>query len=366
MSNLDFIPHRGSGASRFGWHFLSAWSKCETYFWRRHLEPHPSGGFGIEPRGERIEFVLGRAFHTGLELWRRSWLTEGTPNLELSLEGARKVLTASWPTPEGPDADFSDKWTKGRATLDRMLPRFHATYGPDGVKPDTSYVPLFDSEGEPTIEYELSIDVGFEGYVYTARLDFIGEREGYLWALEYKTTAASGLSGLRQRIELDGQFTGQNWLLHDALVSKVPSAAGIPIAGVTLCAIVKDRAAKSTDPDLVRDTTSRTEPQLEKFRVDVARKLDRIENSVGNYRQLLERGATPEAAGLLAFDGSPDGYTCRGPFGKCEFFDLCANREQTGELLQLQFEPRVTDEREHNPFAPAPAPTPTVEEPTNA
>lgn len=329
MNNLEWLPHVGGG-SRFGWSWLSSWDKCETLWWNRNLRPHPSGSLGIELPGYKPALDIGIRTHTGLENWFRSGYV-----LDAALQSHRDKHGGDDGLLAGADQALVDSV----ATTDRLLRAYDAKYGLNGTHPDHPHKEIV------SIEDELQLDVGYGGYMFTARLDLVWRYSGYIWALEHKTTNARQFNGLTARIDLDGQFTGQNMLLTEHFPNE-------HVGGVTADILLKDRGAQSKFPELLRKDTSRSPEQLEKFRLDVARKLDRIDNAVGNYRELLSKGVAHDDAATLTFDGSPDGTQCVNLLGyKCDFYDLCLNRRISSKLVETQFVPRQYKHTHENPLA---------------
>src|SRR5258706_602917 len=344
---LDRLPvpvHPGGSA--FGWHFLTNWSNCQTYWWNRNLRPHPDGGLGIEPIESRVPLAIGSAFHTGLEVWYHSGWADaqdtGERSLAQALSAARDALVAHGFDPTGDNEDAVGAW----ATLEELLTRYHSTYGPDGSQCEwPNDMVLSDTAGQPYIERELALDLGYHGYVLTARLDLIVLNGSHgLIAREHKTSAASLANRLLDRFELDGQATTQALML----VHHFPDQ---PIIGVEVNVAIKDRASKSPLPALIRRRTHRSDAQLEKFTLDARRKLGQIDAAVAYYESLMMAGMSADEAARVAFDGSPDGYQCVGAFGKCAFFDLCANRPISESIVAQQFRPRSYAHHWENPLA---------------
>jgi hypothetical protein len=137
------------------------------------------------------------------------------------------------------------------------------------------------------------------------------------------------------------------------LVSHFPNE---PIGGVKLNALVKDRAAKSTLASFTRRDYSRTPAQLEKFRLDIVRKLKRIDEMVEEWMTLVAKGMAYEDAALAVFDGTPSGTQCVGMGFACEFLSICQSREVVGRLLLDNYTPRKYENSWSNPLR-----TPKVE-----
>lgn len=348
-TNIPKLPKSLSGGSPLGWHFMKDFKNCETYWWNRNLRPHPAGGVGIEPRESREALAIGTAFHRFAEFWYLSgWDTEngrdtGHRNLTTALDAARRSMIEHGfdPSSEGPG---SAAW----AIVEQLAIRYHAKYGPGGTHEEfPSYrVHSIENRLEPMVEQEFWLDLGYNGYLFTARLDLIVQTSAGLLALEHKTSAASLAGKLLDRFQLDGQATAQSIMLARHFPDE-------PIVGVELNVAVKDRGAKSSLPMLMRERTHRSEAQLEKFEMDAVRTLRRIDDTVGYYDSLLHSGMGYDEAARVAFDGNPDGYQCVGAFGKCAFFDLCNNRQISDHIVGLEFEPRSYEHYWENPYAQA-------------
>ena len=389
------------GGSRFGWSYVQAASDCPTKWYLRNLAPWPGsvvqvdpttralsisrdsgtppisgpsrppigGGvpdlpisgtdglpisgaqgdspslpIGLEAKRFSAPLDVGSRVHLGLEAWYLSGVQGGHDTQVRDLEMALAAVAKDFPT------DPTEPEVEALSLAQRLVRDYVTFYGNDpGVE-----VVVFP-DGQPAVEAELWLDLGWGGtegqpgqpgqpnYQFTSRLDLIYKRDGYLWALEHKTTAASAYGKLLSRFTLDGQVTGQ----FLQLASHFPNE---PIGGVTLNALVKDRSVKSGLPAFSRRDYARTPAQLEKFRLDITRKLHTINLWVEEWLELVAKGMSPEDAALAVFDGTPNGTQCVGMGFSCDFLSICQNREVASRLLLDNFEPREYRDSWSNPL----------------
>ena len=341
-----------TSGSRFGWSYVQTASDCPTKWYLRNLAPWPGSGVAVDPFAKKLfmpgvegplpvgmesqrfapALDIGTRFHSGVEAFYRSGLSGGKDT------GVRSVNDALDACAAGLAEDASEPEQEAVADALRLLRNYLAFYGQD---PDVE-VYMFP-DGQPGVEAELWLDLGYSGYQFTSRLDLIYRKAGYLWSMEHKTTAASAYGKLISRFSIDGQVTGQFLQLQSHLTDE-------PIGGVTLNAAVKDRAAKSTLPQFGRRDYSRTPAQLEKFRLDIVRKLKQIDQWVEEWMDLVAKGMDFNDAALAVFDGTPNGTQCVGMGFSCEFLELCQNREVAGRLLLDNYRPRQYESEYSNPL----------------
>ena len=377
------------GGSKFGWSFIQAFSDCPTKGYLRNLAPWPgtvvqvdpttralsisrdsgtlpisgpskppisgsvpdlpiSGAaglpIGLEAKRFSAPLDVGSRTHSGLEAWYLSGIRDGHDTQVRDLEVALAAVAKDFP------AEATEPEAEALSLAQRLVWDYVTFYGNDsGVE-----VVVFP-DGQPAVEAELWLDLGWGGsegqpgqpglpnYQFTSRLDLIYRRDGYLWALEHKTTAASAYGKLLSRFTVDGQVTGQ----YLQLASHFPDE---PIGGVTLNALVKDRSVKSGLPAFSRRDFARTPAQLEKFRLDITRKLHTINLWVEEWLELVAKGLSPEDAALAVFDGTPNGTQCVGMGFSCDFLSICQNREVASRLLLDNYEPREYRDSWSNPL----------------
>jgi hypothetical protein len=343
---------KGSGGSPLGVHFLNDFASCPTKWYWRNLALWPGTNLAVErAEGEGLPIGVvpsrfkgaldtGSRVHAGVAAFYASGCKDGEDTGERDL-GAM-LDAARLDPPITPETEMTTELIESLALTDKLLARYFEVY-----KDDHNVTVAFDSAGEPLIEREFWLDLGYRDYRFTCRADLVywqgGAKAGYLRFMEHKTARASDLPKWLKRAEVDPQFSGQ-FLMG---VSHFPESR---FDGVTLNALVKDRAKKSDLPDMYRKTYARTPAQLEKFRMDAVGRLKRIDESVEQWRDLIARGMEPDDAAKIVFDGSPSGYECVGMGIACDYLPLCANRERLSSLLLDSFEARQYKYEWENPL----------------
>ena len=358
------------GGSPLGIHFLSDYSDCPTKWYWRNLAlwpgvipptdpsspisadpltveqgnargfPPPEGlPIGIESAGFAPALDTGSRVHAGLAAWYLSGCRDGEDSRERSVSAA---LDAARLDPLISGDEPTEAIAESLALTDKLLTGYAEFW-----KDEPVFVAHDPISGEPLVEREFWLDLGYRGYCFTARCDLTywsgAPHSGYLRFMEHKTARASDLPRWLKRAELDGQFTGQ-YLIG---ASHFPS---LPFDAVTLNVLVKDRSAKSKDPAFARRSYARTPSQLEKFRLDLVRRLKRIDEATEEWRDLVGRGMEPDDAAKIVFDGTPSGYECVGTGIACTFASLCANRERASRLLLDSYQPRHYKYEWENPL----------------
>jgi len=316
-----------STATRFGWHFLSLWSSCETAWWNANLRHHPKdedGQSGVEPRYTGPALMVGGAIHKGLEVWylsgwdQASQKDTGHRDIDATISAAVEHIHAVWGRFRS-----SDSAEKAEAEVRGLLQGYHQHWSEDYLRVAPG------PDGEPLVEQEFQLDLG-GGHLFTARLDTVvyhpqEDPEG-LWILEHKTVDVSRYRGLVEALQVDGQITGQVLQAKAHWEERVRGALGNFLI----------KRARSISP-FQREEYPRPQVQLEKFHLDARRRLARIEESTSYYRLLLDGGMSQDEAARVAFDASHAGtQKCLG----CEFLNLCKNRAQSEWTLEAEFLPK--------------------------
>ena len=361
---MDTLPKRKiTSGSKLGWSYLSAHSDCPTKWYLKNLAPWPGSPIrvdpisrklylsvegdepisgepisgevpdlpiGLEPRKFSPALDTGTRFHSAIEAYYRSGVRGGIDTRQRDPDAAFAAIG----TPE----HDSEAEVDAVATTRRLVEKYLYHYRDEEIE-----VACDPIDGHPLIEEELWLDLGYGNYQFTSRLDMIYRQGGYLWALEHKSTSASAMGKLLQRFQIDGQVTGQ----FLQLVSHFPDET---IGGVTLNAAVKDRGARSTLPEFTRRNYSRTPAQLEKFRLDIVRKLKSIDEHVEAWMDLVTKGMDFDDAARATFDASPNGYQCVGMGIACDFFAYCTNREVASRLALDTYQPRTYKFSHENPL----------------
>lgn len=310
IANLQ--PSEVTGASEFGSHFITTFRDCPMKWYNSYRRPHPTieGGVGLDFTFTPVPLMVGWLTHQGLESYYRSGWQDGAYDLELAFEAVESGVAnraAEFQSPEMRE----DCIAQTRA----LLTTYHDWYGPGGASPDWPNLKvLHDNEGSPLIEREFRIDMGYGGYVYTARLDTVVEFSGYVYALEHKTTAASAVGRLFQRMSMDTQATGQAFLLDQLFETTKPKQ------GILINALVK-RVARGKPPCL-RHPVNYTQAHFKKFRLDVISTLQKIDEACEKYEDLLNGGMDHNEAASQVFVQHTG--QCVG-FGPCTFLPICQN-----------------------------------------
>tara|TARA_Y100000310_G_scaffold2787_1_gene3617 strand:- start:9 stop:1142 length:1134 start_codon:yes stop_codon:yes gene_type:complete len=318
--NLDLLPQTTKG-TRFGWSFIKLYKTCEMRWFNQYLRPHPAGGTGTEATTISKPLYVGDLFHHGVEHWYLSGWEDGSYDVDCAISALRD--RAKERQPEVPDTDWAD-WT-GQA--EDLLLHYHQFYGPGGLQPEyPQYQVACDNNGEPLIEREFVMDMGYpyqhntgdtaQNYVFTSRIDACMMFNNNLIALETKTVDTSRVSRLMLQFQVDGQCSGEIWLLRSAFPE-------VDNAGLHLNMIVK-RAGKGKDP-FRREPYHRSDIDLEAFRISTVRTLRRIDNAIGEYTGLIDKGVEIDEAARRVFDSYPDGFSCSGNFA-CDYLFSCMSR----------------------------------------
>jgi hypothetical protein len=320
--------------TRFGWSYLSDFKVCPYRWWLRNHRPHPSGGTGLEPLTTASPLLIGSATHEGLAAWYKSgWKggeDTGARDLDAAIESARTHF-AKRRSEFATTDDFDDGW----ATTSRLIQSYHAWFGPVGPEPDFPLTRVMGGpDGEPLVEREFQLDLGYGGHVLTARFDLVAHSFGHPSVFEHKTSAATGVGRLIDRMSIGGQPSAQLLILG----SYLGDAGG----DVTINILVKNRGSKSNLAPFVRHPTGRTPEELDRFRRDAVRTLKRIDDSLGEWHQLMASGMDSDEAALVAFDGSPDTQACVG-FSRCSFYGPCKSTGYQSHMLDTIYRARMRE-----------------------
>ena len=192
-----------------------------------------------------------------------------------------------------------------------------------------------DGEGKPLVEREFQVDLPYGDYVYTMRADLVILHRGYLKMGEHKTSVASFLGSRLKSSHFDSQMTGQCWVMREMF----PETA---LNGVWVNAVVKFRSPKSKYDLAERETTTRTNFQLDNFPLGVVDILQQIDDRVGKFNQALEKGYDLEKSAQLYFpDHGTRSGRCFAYNRYCDYFDICKNAGREEQLL-VNYRPRTT------------------------
>ena len=327
----SFSPRPAGGSAR-GWSYYSALSNCELQWFLKYLyrsKEAPPKSTGMEARFTPRHLLVGSLFHIGAETWyRSSWdgsQDTGAYNLDPAIDAIHTLATereAEWSSPNERLDDI--------ALASSLMTHYGQRFGPNGPEQDYPNYRVFNFNGLPAVELELGIDLEMatEGEVFTSKLDVIlMDNNGVLWGMEHKTSAARRVHSQLQKFNMDGQVTGQ----YTNLLSHFPSHQ---IGGVIINIVVKDAA--KTKPSFHRRIYTRTEPQIQQFLDSVRIKSARINQIKDGLTKTPDQWDTA----LTILDCTPNAERCYG-MGKCDFFEICLDREVGRRILDTSFIPRV-------------------------
>lgn len=328
MPDLSPIPVI-EGGSRFGSHFINLYRKCRMKWFNQYHRPHPSGGIGLESPVTPEPLMLGWLVHEGLAAWYNSGWKDGQYDLEaafISMEAAIATRSQEFEDPEKQE----DCLAKARD----LLLKYHQFYGPGGTNYEWPAFKIAEHEGSPLIECNLEAPMGYKDYCFTGRLDAVCTYNGSVWSLEHKTSAASSVSRLFQRMGIDTQASGQLYLLQHNFPELEVSGVMVNVIVKNAAKATKTRPAKAT---CIRNSTTRRPIDLQKFRRDVVATLVDMEEKLADFQTHVEQGGmTVDDAARLVFEMNTQHCV---EFGNCQFYPMCKNLGNES-LMSGPFRPR--------------------------
>lgn len=325
MTTPRFTPtHTPGGGTPTGNSYLSSWAECPRLWFNNYYRPtHGVDGVllgrGIETPHRSPPLLTGTTFHAGLAAWYTSGVHDGEDTGERSLDHAIELARAQHQAHSHQYA-LGTAGAEGLKQVETALYAYHDRYGP-GSQAGPEYpeiTVLCDSQGQPLIERDWAFPIA-PGYQYTCRTDLIVLHHGYVKAMEHKFVSASAYT-LRNMVSGAGtasQYTGE----YATLAHCLPD---LTLSGVMLNLVQKDRAPRSKYDAAVRETTSRTTAQIDRWRRSAVSILGQIDAAVSSYEEGLAQGDDPEALIDVCF---PD-YGTRTDrctkYNGCEFLGLCS------------------------------------------
>lgn len=342
MTTPRFIPQLDTtspGGTRFGTSYLNKWASCPRNFFNTYLRPVAEGdqlGTGIAPLTVSANLNRGSVFHVGLEHYYLSGCRDGEDtgeyDIHLAIDMAKafhNTLTDRWRTSDKAD----EEWEKCQS----WLLHYADAVGPTSVSPDYPdiYI-LHDGNGEPLIERTFELELS-PGYIFTSKPDALISYNGYLNAMDHKTSAPSWIGRRLQHSETDTQFDGEILSLKTLFPDE-------PFRGCVVN-VVKKGSPGGTTQMVTRTTTTRTDHELNSFRTDVTHILQEIDEAHEGWKREIERG-------LLDPHAVTDHYfpqrgrrtqACYAFADRCPFLDLCKTVEHEAATL-TQFRMRSVEE----------------------
>lgn len=319
-------PQPQSSASRFGSHYLNLWRACPMKWYRQYLQPHPSGGMGLEATTTAEPLLLGSAFHEGLASWYATGWRDGQYDVARACADLHSKMHTRY-------KEFEDEesFVAIITQAQELIRRYADHFGPGGMVPEWPELRILsDTEGQPIIEREYEYPLGYDDFTFTARVDALCEFNGYPYVLEHKTSSAAGVSRLLTGMGTNLQCSGQIWLLSKCL--------GTTPTGTLVNVVVKNpgRAAGSRRFD--RTIVTRSQAELAKFETDAIRTLRAIREATDEYQTLVQAGMDPDTASRQVFLMNTQECV---RYSACPYFGICKALGSESRYLG-SFRPRTT------------------------
>ena len=326
-----FIPREtlGGGGSLIGNTYLSTFWKCPRKWFNHYLRPYVTQdgtgeSEGIRPRFQSEDLLKGGTFHEAMEALYKSGCRDGEDTGEWDLNLAQDVLEAEH-LKRQPEYEHLHKWEEDQGLLNQMLVNYYNTCGPGGDKQDYPQIKvLHDGNGEPLIERDFTIDLGYGGYYYTCRVDLLMEYHGRPRVMEHKTSAYGMWVNKRAAsIHFDSQFTGELLVLKSLFPEE-------PLDGAVVNIIIKGGKT-----ELVRrEHTIRDDEDLRTYRYSCLDVLKQIDQRVERFRDALVKGIPMQTAVNLYFPDHGERTGACLEYRGCEYQRLCRNKGREAKILE--------------------------------
>jgi hypothetical protein len=325
-ADLRFIPDATEkGGSLIGNSYLSLIATCPLKWFNAYARPC-EGQRGIRARFRSEHLIKGGIFHEAIAELYLSGCRDGEDTGEWDIERAKAKLDEEClkATDEYPN---EAKLEEDRLMMTAMLTNYYAKYGPGGPAQDYPVVVkvLHDEEGEPLIEREFRVDLGYQDYVFTMRADLLIEHHGQPVIMEHKTSAAGFWPQQRlNTIHTDAQMTGQCFVMDCLFPGQV-------LDGVLCNVVIK----KGKTEIAMRALTNRDAADFEVFRLSSLDILQQIDHRMNGFNEDLEKGWEMEDAVRRWFpDHGQRTGACTAYVSGCEFQHLCRNKTRMKAGLQ--------------------------------
>jgi hypothetical protein len=330
---VRFIPEAtAKGGSLVGNSYVAKFAQCPRDWFNAYYRPF-EGSKGIRSRFTSEHLIKGRVFHEGIAALYKSGCRDGEDTGEWDLDLAVSVLELEH-TAASVEYESEEKAEEDLLLVRGMLINYHDEFGPNGNQPDYPLIRVMhDGNGEPLVEREFSIDLGFGGYVFTCRADLLITHHGYPKIMEHKTSAPGFWATKRMNaIHTDSQFTGECFVLASLFPNE-------QIDGVLCNIVIKKGKTKIA----IRESTRRSVEDFNSFRMSVLDILTQIDHRTEQFENDMDSGHSLEESVDRWF---PDHGTRTGGcenYGGCSFQRLCLNKNRMEENLK-SFVARTADE----------------------
>jgi len=345
-----FIPATSlEGGTPIGSSYLRAYHECPYKFFNQYIRPVGELEdhllmIGIKARWQAPPLSAGSMFHSFMEELYHSRCKDGEDTGEWDIDRAMAVLrVVQLELKDGYQKEA--EYNKDCIKIDTACREYVDYYGPtvSSRNPEwPRYQVVFDGEGEPIIERQFKIDLGYNDYYITIQPDLIMTRDGYLITRDHKTAAKGWGPGRAANIDTDAQFTMEYMVLSELFPEEAITGAEV---NVIQTGYVPGNKVKDFER-FIRNTTTRSLADIASFKADTIDLLEKIDTAVANFEDLWETTGDLELAAGLAFPRHgmriDACHTFRRP---CDFIDLCVHKGNIGNNLG-SFRPRRVEKVE--------------------
>lgn len=333
-----FVPDKiPDGGSPFGNSFLSAFALCPRKWFNQYLRPF-EGGRGLRPQWQSEHLTKGSTFHEALAALYKSGCRNGEDTGEWDKDLALEILELTH-TQSLRHYQDEAKAEEDRLLLTSMIVAYYDMFSLNGTNPDYPAIRVMhDGEGNPLIEREFQIDLGYNNYVFTCRADLLITHHGVPKVMEHKTSAPNWWAQKRlNSIHTDSQFTGECFVLASLFPGEM-------IDGV-LCNIAiknkKPETSRSKNYKIaLRESTRRDHHDFNTFRQSALDILQQIDHRTEGFEEDIASGLYNEEERINRWfpDHGTKTQACE-QYGGCEFQILCRNKDRVDQNLK-SFHPR--------------------------
>lgn len=343
----QFIPTDTGHGTVSGNSYVSKFDNCPKLWFHEFYYPWLSASGEVEHRGlqpklRALSLLTGSVYHEGMAALYLSGCRDGADTGEWKVDHAIEVMESKaidYRTQYSSDEEADNDLVQNRVYLRQYYDRF----GPGSRSADwPSIQVVHDLEGKPIVEREFKIRLN-DRYTYTCRSDLLIYHHGYLKTMEHKTSAPGiWLKKRLSSLSYDAQFSGEIAVMKANLPTLV--GEGTPLNGVLLNVLVKGRGVKSPHDVAERETGTRTDAQLERWRLQTINTLDRIEESIQAFEKLLSQGVELEVAANQTFPtlGTRTDH-CKAYNRPCDYYELCQLPGMESRLMG-KYRPRTSEE----------------------